>query len=219
MDELEASKALAEVQPPRIPVLIATSTEFVSAGETLRQIKGESVRLKALRDDTLAPFREGMQRVQRLFAPKMQMLDNAEADLKEAIAGFTESQELERRRQEAALRDTHAEEQRRAEARAARFEERGKDEQAEAIRDAVRPVPTVIMDTPKVSGVTTRDIWSAEVVDFMALVAAVAKGEVPAGYLMANSATLNAAARAMKGAGRIPGVAITKRIGVAASAS
>lgn len=216
MDEQAAKQELATIQPVIIPTIITTSKEFVSAGELLRQVKGEQTRLKALKDNTLAPFREGMQRVQQLFAPKERMLDEAEADLKEAISFYTENQRLEQRRIEAELRDQHAREAEAAEAKAAKLEEKGKPEQAEAVRDAVPAVPVVIMDTPKVAGVTTRAVYHAEVVDMMALVKAVAEGRAPLAYLNANMTVLNNMARAMKEAGQIPGVKIRRGTSVAA---
>ena len=219
MDELDARRELATINAPRIPTYITTSGEFVDAGELLRVVKGEQQRLKQLKDNTLAPFREGVQRVQALFAPKQTQLDEAEADLKEAIGDWTERQRLEQRRLEAELRDKHAREVAAAEARAEKLAERGKDEQAEAVRDAVPSVPVVIMDTPKVQGISTRPVYNAEVVDFMELVRAVAAGAAPQEYLLPNMPILTGMARAMKESGRIPGVAIRRTTSVAARAN
>jgi hypothetical protein len=216
MDEQAAKAQLATISTPTIPTYITTSTEYVSAAELLRVVKGEQQRLKTLKDNTLAPFREGMQRVQALFAPKATMLDEAEADLKEAIGDWTERQRLEQRRLEAELRDQHTRDAAAAEARAERLAEKGKEEQAEAVRESVPAVPVVIMDTPKVSGVSTRPVYTAEVVDFMELVKAVANGTASPAYLTANMTVLNNMARAMKESGSIPGVRMRRTTSVAA---
>ncbi len=68
------------------------------------------------------------------------------------------------------------------------------------------PPATTTAPPPKVEGVAFRDNWSAEVVNLMALVKAVASGAQPITYLQANQTALNQVARALKDQLTIPGV-------------
>lgn len=82
-----------------------------------------------------------------------------------------------------------------------------------AAADAVlsTPVATVKVDIAapeKADGVSYRDAYSAEVVDLMTLVKAVAEGKAPISYLEANTTALNGWARATKGAEALPGVKV-----------
>lgn len=67
-------------------------------------------------------------------------------------------------------------------------------------------VPPVEIEIPKAEGIGFRDNWSAEVVDLMALVVAVASRTVPLNVLQADMKTLNQMARALKGNLNLPGV-------------
>lgn len=59
---------------------------------------------------------------------------------------------------------------------------------------------------PKVEGVGFRDVWTAEVIDLLALVRAVAAGQAPITLLQVNTTALNGMARSLKGAMNVPGV-------------
>ena len=84
---------------------------------------------------------------------------------------------------------------------------------------APRPVmpvfvpPAAVAPPPKAEGVSSRELWGAEVYDFPALVKAVAAGHVEPAVLLPNTTTLNGLARTLKSALNIPGVrAVAKRI-------
>ena len=123
--------------------------------------------------------------------------------------------------EEARLRK-EAEDQRLTQAAAA--EAQGDSETAERLLEAPVEVPVVVprpvfvpmapvAEAPKATGVAFRDNWSAEVVDLMALVTAVASRTVPITVLLPNMPALNGMARALKGAMAVPGVrAISERI-------
>lgn len=67
-------------------------------------------------------------------------------------------------------------------------------------------VPSVQIEVPKAEGISTREVWKAEVVDLSALVATVASGRQPVILLLPNQVALNQMARAQKGMLAIPGV-------------
>lgn len=78
---------------------------------------------------------------------------------------------------------------------------------------APRPVfvPPPAVAAPKAQGVSFRDDWSAEVVDLLALVKAVASGHQPLALLQANVPALNQMAKALKGSMAVPGIRVTSR--------
>lgn len=195
-----------------------TAEDAERAGATLLEVKRRLNLLKAEKKRLIDPVVQHKRDLEALFEPLEFQLSEAEKGLKRAIAQFHANQEAERRRLEAEERDRHASEQAEAEAAAKALEAKGEKWQAEATRDNVRPTPLVVMDTPKIDGISIRDQWHAEVVDLMELVKAVAAGTVPLHYLQANTANLNLAAKQMKGTGDIPGVRLWNDKGVAVRA-
>ena len=82
---------------------------------------------------------------------------------------------------------------------------------ATAILEAPTVIPKVSVDEPaKADGVYYTDRYSAEVVDLMALVKAVAAGTVPLRFIEASAAQLNSWARDSRGAEAMPGVRVVK---------
>lgn len=109
-----------------------------------------------------------------------------------------ENRELERQRQ---LKEAEKLQQ------AQEFSDAGMPEVAdELLNQAVEEAPPLVQEAPKVAGVAFITAYSAEVVDLMALVKAVAAGTAPIAYLEANTVALNGAARALKQSFMVPGV-------------
>lgn len=79
---------------------------------------------------------------------------------------------------------------------------------AEAPIVAFAPPPP---EPPKADGVSYRVTWSAEVTDLLALVQAVAAGQVPLKVLQPDSTVLNTMARALKESLALPGVKAVAR--------
>lgn len=114
----------------------------------------------------------------------------------------------EARREAEAKARREAEEQRIKEAEA--LESAGMTAAAEAALDAPITISKVEVYAPaKDEGVSYRDVWSAECVDLMSLVKAVAAGTVPVYFLQANDTALGQWARTSKGTDSIPGVKVT----------
>jgi DNA repair exonuclease SbcCD ATPase subunit len=121
-----------------------------------------------------------------------------EADRRRAAA-----QEAEQRRMEAAA---ETERQRIAEADAKRL-----------AAETMPTAPVIHMETQKVAGISTREVWSAEVTDKMKLIRAVAAGEAPAELLDINMSTLNRLAKALKGGLSYPGIRAVSEKNMAAA--
>lgn len=86
-------------------------------------------------------------------------------------------------------------------------------QEAEAIINEPIYVPPVVLpkETPKVKGLSFREVWSAEVFDIKALCAAVAYGKVSLECVMGNMPVLNKMANALKSTLNVPGVKATSR--------
>ena len=117
--------------------------------------------------------------------------------------------EVERKRLEVAAEERMVAEALEAEAHG--------DTEAAAQILAAPPAPVVVMpepifvpppqiEVPKADGISTREVWKAEVLDFAALVAAVASGQQSIAFLLPNQTALDGMARAQKGVLAIPGV-------------
>jgi len=102
-----------------------------------------------------------------------------------------------------------AEEEERRRLEAAQEAEAARLREAEAKRLAAATMPSapvVHVDRPKVTGLSSRENWSAEVTDKMALVKAIAAGEAPLDLVQINTSVLNRLAKALKSALNYPGV-------------
>jgi hypothetical protein len=96
----------------------------------------------------------------------------------------------------------------------------GMTQAAEAVLEMPTVVPKVAVVEPvKAGGESYREVWSAEVLDVMALVKAVAAGLQPLAYLEPNTTNLNKAASMFKGTVQIPGVRIKSETIIARRAS
>jgi hypothetical protein len=81
------------------------------------------------------------------------------------------------------------------------------------------PVVTVAPQVAQVSGVSSRETWSAEVTDLAALVAYVASRPEWINLLLPNEQALNSLARAQRAALKIPGVRAVAKRGLSVRAS
>lgn len=190
---------------PFVPLVVNNTEEYEEAADALMDVKRRLKQVKLEKERILKPLKDHRVALEKLFEPVEMHLERTETHLKEAMIIFTVAQERERRRIEAELRDAQEQERLKAEAKAKKLEAAGKMEQAEAARDNVSPVPIVVMDKPKVSGISTRETWHAEVTDFRALVAyAIKNGAL--NLLEPNMTTLNSLARSTKGNFAPPGV-------------
>jgi hypothetical protein len=87
---------------------------------------------------------------------------------------------------------------------------------AEAAHRAAAPVAevaalvTAASEPVKVEGMTTRDVWSAAVVDLPSLLRAVADGRAPADFVIVNGAGIDRYVNATRGTAPIPGVRIDR---------
>jgi hypothetical protein len=187
---------------------IVTVAHYEDAAADLRAIKAKAKELDDLRRSMTRPLDDAKKRIMSLFERPLSLLTQAESGIKRAILAYRNEQERIRALEEARLREVARKEQERLMARAAKATAMGKDEKAEALEEQAQNVlvPIVPLMEPKISGISTRQTWHAEIVDKAELIRAVAAGQVPDVVLVPDMPVLNAQARALKAALNYPGV-------------
>lgn len=230
--------------------VIDSHTMFELAGDDLKQVKALQKEVEEKRTSITGPLNQAVKAVNDLFRAPKDYLDKAEATLKRAMVTWTTEQErlaaiaraeaeaaaraererlavIEREHQEAARK---AQEEAQA-AAAAGDQEAAKRAMAEA--EAAQQQAAVMAMTAqvvtaspaveapaKVSGISGRMTFSADVTNLLELVKAVAAGTAPLEALQADTKFLGAQARAFKKAGQLyPGVMAVAERSISARAA
>lgn len=230
--------------------VIDSHTMFELASDDLMQIKSLQKEVEEKRTSITGPLNQAVKAVNDLFRAPKEYLDKAEATLKRAMVTWTTEQErlaaiaraeaeaaaraererlaaMEREQQEAARKaqeeaqaaaaagDQEAAQRAMAEAEAA--------QQQAAVAAMTAQVVTMapVVEAPaKVTGISGRVTYSAEVTNLLELVKAVASGTAPLEAIQADTKFLGAQARAFKKAGQLyPGVMAVAERSIAARAA
>lgn len=200
----EVSQPLAEAKQFRV----STAEHYALAGEKLKGIKALLKKVSDSFDPIIqkahAAHKEAVARKKEHETPLLE----AERLYKRGMIDYQQEQERRAREEQARLEEAARKEREKLEAQAAKAEAKGKVERAEELKTRAEMVaaPVVVSETPKVSGISTRESWRAVVFDKMALIKAVAEGKVPDTILMYDQAALNALARSLKTGLNYPGV-------------
>jgi predicted phage tail protein len=230
--------------------VIDSATMFELASDDLRQVKTLQKEVEEKRTSITGPLNQAVKAVNDLFRGPKEYLDKAEATLKRAMVTWSTEQErlaaIARAEAEAAARAERerlaaiereqAEAARRAQEEAQAAAAAGDQEAADAAMAAAQAAQeqaemaaltaNIVTITPqveapaKVSGISGRVTYSAEVTDLLELVKAVAAGQAPIEALQADAKFLGAQARAFKKAGQLyPGVMAVAERSIAARAA
>ncbi len=185
-----------------------------AAAEDLQRCKGIAKELNEKRFAITRPLDEAKARVMELFRAPLAYLEQAENALKRACLGWDLEQERKRREAEAEANRMADEERKRMADAAAAEKAKGNIETAHAIQQAALFVaPVSVAPAQKIVGESQREVWSAEMVDMVALARAVGDGKASSELLLPNLPALNAQARSLKATLSIPGVrAVCKRV-------
>lgn len=232
-----AQAALAMVES----MVIDSQETYDLAADELKAIKSKAKTLEDQRTGITGPINKALKAINDLFRGPSQYLEQAEKIIKGKMLTYTAEQERiaaeERRKAEAALR---AEQERLAREAAAREAaaaaeaaklvaegdvEKAAEVQAQAAIEAasmaataqVMTAPVVEAPVAKVSGISQRGIWKAEVTDKAALIAFVAANPQFQNLLEVNTSALNQMAKAMKDTMQFPGVRAFEEKTLAAS--
>lgn len=189
-------------------LVISTQPEYELASDLLKQVKSRYKELESQRKEITKPLDNAKASVMELFKKPLDILSKAEATIKRTMIGYTEEQErLAREEQIRLQREAEAEaerERKKLEARIERAKNNGKDEKAEQLEELkesieVAPPPVVApkIETPK--GVSYKDKYTVEIIDF---------AKLPDEYKLPNQSALDKVAQATKGTIQIPGTKI-----------
>lgn len=208
IDTIEEKKKTADVPAlvKRAELTISNQADFDKATDVLKEVKSRYKELDTQRKAITKPLDEAKKAVMELFKQPLELLERAENKLKGLMLGYTN--EVERKAKEEQdrlqkLADQEAEkEKKKLDARIERAKANGNEEKVaelEAQKDAVVPidVPVIAPQVDIPTGVSYREVWSAEIVN---------EKEIPREYLIPNMTALNKIASATKGTIPIPGV-------------
>lgn len=195
---------------------------YDAAADDLKKVKGKAKELEEQRKAITAPLDQAKKAVMDLFRKPAEFLEQAEAVLKGAMLTYTRDEqrradELARQQAEAArFERERIEAEARAKAEeaaklAAAGDTRAADEaqaQAVALQSTATIVTAPAMTAPvaKVSGITTKEVWSARITDKAALIAHIAAHPECLDWVEVKMTPLNQMAKALKANMRIPGV-------------
>jgi hypothetical protein len=196
---------------------VTTHEEFVGANAELQSIKKKAKEIEAKRQELKAPILEAGRKVDDLFKPALAVLTAAEDAIKKQMISYQREQERIRKEAEEAARK----ELERAERARIRAIEKGDVEKVAKLEEKVVSIAATVAEAPqvaKVQGFSITEIWTAEVVDFKALVRAAAKDDALLGLLSPNREVLNDLAKGHKQNLSIPGVIAVKRDSAASRA-
>lgn len=231
--EVEAVASETRSLSEAVDAFVVDSHEmFELAGEQLRQVKSLQKRIEETRFSMTRPIDAAKQAVMKFWRPFEEQAAATESALKSKMLAF--QRETERQRREELERVRREEEARRAEdlrqaeaaAAAARADaekaiEAGDiaaaEESAQAA-DVIEQQAALVADSPiivapitaaaKAAGISTRDNWKAEVIDFAALVKAAAERPDLLALLKPDESALRKMAGALKSGAAIPGVRV-----------
>lgn len=213
--EIELSAKARDLADSVKLVQITSPETYATAANGLQLIKGMLSEIDAFFEPLTAKAHATHKALTMARAEKRAPLVETEKYVKLAMTTWQGEQEAKARVEQRRLEDEarkRAEEEKLLDAIDA--EQAGEPEVAERIlaEAVVAPVVRVAAPIPQVAGISMRETWSAEVVDMMALVRAVAEGKVPLRALVVDTVFMNGQARALRGDLNYPGVrAVSKR--------
>lgn len=203
-------------------ITIETPEQYAIAAEQMRKVKGLGKEIEAARKVQLKPIDDLRDQTQEFYQRYLKPLAATEAVIKRGMIAFDDEQERQRRLAAARAEEEARKAREALEAKAEKMEDKGKVEQAEALREnaaTVTAAPVVAVVPQKVEGVAKKMNYSARVVDIKALCKAVLDGVVPPNAVIADDKVMNAMAKAMKEHFNWPGCELVKEASISARSS
>jgi len=177
---------------------VAGQPEADAAATHLQAVKSYFKRIEDLRKELVKPLNDTVKKINELFKPATDLATKTEKVWKDKLVEFHTQQESKRRIQEARDREAADKERAKLEARAERLEDKGKGDQAEALRQEAEAIPTpVAPPVEKSKGLSMREDWQYEVLN---------QNAIPFEYWVVDHQALAKVVRAMKGTKGIPGI-------------
>lgn len=189
--------------------IVRDGATYVAAGELLKGIKALRQKIAETFDPHIKRAFDAHRALCREKTDAEQPLTEAERILKTALVAYDTEQERLRREEEQRLREEarKQEEARRLEEaaalelEAARTQDEGLREEASQLIEQPFQTPTVVVpkSTPKVTGLSFREVWRYRITD---------ANKIPREYLKVDDIKIGGVVRSMKGATKIPGVEV-----------
>jgi colicin import membrane protein len=217
----EAQELVARTEAAITGFKISTPVEYENSATVLKKIKAGQKRLEELRTAITGPLNAALKAVNDLFRAPADKLAAAERSIKAEINRYAEEQERIRREEQRKADEAARKEQEKLQAQAQRAAEKGKVEKAAELeqRAATVVAPVIHREPPKVTGISAREVWKAEVTDLAALVKAIAEGKAPLALVQANTTVVGQQARSLKQDFQVPGVKVWAERQIAAGAA
>jgi hypothetical protein len=216
----ELEKEVGSVPERAKAFTITTNEDFERAGELLKIIKGLRAEVDSTFDGIISKaheaHKEAIAQKRKYEAP----LAEAERLLKPKLSAYLDEQERQRKAEELRLEaEARAEAERQQLENAVVLDDMGETEAANALlSERVQSAPVFVpKQAPKVAGIVPTKTYSAQVVNLMDLIKAVADGRVPAMAIQANTVFLGQQARSMKDTFNYPGVKLIVTGGISAA--
>ena len=211
MNEIELRQELSPVITKAGSIQIYNAEDYEFAAGFLKEVKGAQKKVA----DFWAPLKkkahESWKGLTAKEAEMLQPLQSAEETVKFKLLSFQREEEKKRLEEQRKLQAEADERARRERERlikeAEKLKSPGLKEQRMAEAEMVEaPVITVQKETPKVSGISTRKVWKAEVIDKKAFLQAAVNDNNLVGFITVDLSALNRVAGATKGAVNYPGI-------------
>jgi hypothetical protein len=191
---------------------IVTAEDFTAGAEHLKLVKGAQKKIESLRVSITKPINDGLKAVNDMFRRPAEQLVEVEMRLKRALTSYEDEQRRIRLEEQRRADEAARKERERIEAQARRAAEAGKPEKAAQLEERAATVvaPVIQREPPKVSGLSSREVWRFEIAD---------EKLVPREYMVVDPTKVRAVVNALKGAANIPGVRVWSEKSIAAGAA
>lgn len=205
--ELEIQQEVSQVELRAKEIIISTEDEYQNAAELAKEIKNKA----GFVTDFFKPMKDSAHQAHKAVCDRekgmLKPLQEAEKGLKKAMTVYLQEQERKRLEIEEKMRKEAEVEKERKLNEAIELEAQGKTEEAEAAvmdaqytENAVKG--TVVMATPKVSGVSNSKDWEIESIDHEKVPVSVIGAEIRP----VDEKAVMRLIRASKGTIQIPGI-------------
>jgi len=192
---------------------VTDETTYEEGGAFIRAMKDHKKKLNDERMELTRPLDKAKKTLMDWFNPHITNLDKAIKELDQKMVGYYREQERKRLKAEAEAAEKARKERERLEKRAAKAEEKGQEEKAEALRqeqEFVQHEPTAPAPVKQTANSTMRTTYAAQVADKLTLLEAVVDGTLSMELITVNMTALNAIARSQKDTFKVPGCRLVK---------
>jgi hypothetical protein len=181
---------------------IATADDCVNGAEILKTIKAKKKEIEDKRISITAPMDKAKKLVMDFFRKPIELLDNAEREIKNKILKYQIEQKRiadEKQAELQAIADKQAKKLRKQAELAGMKGNFIKSDTLKRQAENISIVPSVTANIPQVSGVSSRKIWKFEIVDI---------NLIPRVYMIPDEVKIGRMVRSTEGSVPMPGIRI-----------